>query len=184
MTKALLLGATGMLAVAAAHAAARADRAILVSRHAGDFSFGDPALDAKLIRLPLSYEDEAPLLEALAAQGPFDLALTWIRPRAELLRAALDALIAPGGLLVEVMGSRSILTGNNGEPSIASLRADALALQPDIAYAQLVLGFMRENGASRWLTNEEISAAAIAQIEAPQARRIAGTLEPWDERPR
>ena len=44
-------------------------------------------------------------------------------------------------------------------------------------------GFMRENGASRWLSHEEISAAAIAQIEAPQARRIAGVIEPWDERP-
>lgn len=184
MSAALLLGATGMLAAAARHAALRVDDCVLVSRHAGDFSFGDAALDAKLTRLSLSYEDEAAFLEALAAQGPFDLALTWIRPRAELLRAALDALIAPGGLLVEVMGSRSILTGSNGEPSIASLRADALALQPDIAYAQLVLGFMRENGTSRWLTHDEISAAAIAQIEVPQARRIAGTLEPWDERPR
>lgn len=184
LTKALLLGATGMLAAAARHAASRADECVLVSRGAESFSFGDAALDAKVTRLSLAYEDEPALLDALADRAPFDLALTWIRPRAELLRAALDALVAPGGLLVEVMGSRSILTGSKGEPSIAALRADALAHQPDIAYAQVILGFVREKGASRWLTHDEISAAAIAQMGAPQARLIAGTLEPWDERPR
>ena len=184
MPKALLLGTTGMLAAASRHAAMQADECVLVSRNAGVFSFGDAALDAKLTRLSASYEDEAGFLDALTVHAPFDLALTWIRPRAELLRAAIDTLIAPGGLLVEVMGSRSILTGSNGEPSIAALRADALARQPDITYAQVILGFMRENGASRWLSHEEISAAAIAQIEAPQARRVAGVLEPWDERPR
>ena len=184
MTRALLLGATGMLAAAARHAAMRADECVLVSRGADAFSFGSTALDEKLTRLPLSYEDEPALLDQLAGHAPFDLALTWIRPRAELLRAALDALVAPGGLLVEAMGSRSILTGSNGEPSIAALRSDAFAQQSDITYAQVILGFVRENGASRWLNHEEISAAAIAQMEMPLPRRIAGTLEPWDERPR
>ncbi|GEM_PF-173942 len=181
--KALLLGTTGMLAAAARHAAMQAEEAVIVSRHADSFSFGDEALDAKCVSLPFSYEDEPALLAALESHAPFSLALTWIRPRAELLRAALDALVAPGGTLIEVMGSRSILAGPNGEPSIASIRADALAHQPDIAYAQVVLGFVRENGASRWLTHEEISAAAIAQMEMPLPRRIAGTLEPWDARP-
>lgn len=183
LTKALLLGTTGMLAAAARHAAMRADECVLVSRNAGVFSFGSAALDAKLTRLSLSYEDEPALLDALADHTPFDLALTWIRPRGELLRAALDALIAPGGLLVEVMGSRSILTGSKGEPSIAALRSDAFAHQSEVTYAQVILGFVRENGASRWLDHEEISAAAIAQMEMPLPRRIAGTLEPWDERP-
>ena len=180
---ALLLGATGMLSAAATHAAVQAEKSVVVSRHAEDFSFGDAALDAKCERVSLSYEDEPALLAALEPHAPFSLALTWIRPRAELLRAALDALVAPGGTLIEVMGSRSILAGPKGEPSIAAIRADALAHQPDITYAQVVLGFVQENGASRWLNHEEISAAAIAQMEMPLPRRIAGTLEPWDARP-
>ncbi|MDO8839930.1 MAG: hypothetical protein Q7V31_13480 [Parvibaculum sp.] len=183
MTTTLLLGATGMLKAAASHAAWQAEECVLVSRNAGVFSFGNAALDARLIRLSLSYEDEPAFLGALADYAPFDLALTWIRPRAELLRAALDALIAPGGLLVEVMGSRSILTGESGAPSIAALRAEVLAHQPDITYAQVILGFVHEGKNSRWLDHEEISAAAIAQMEMPLPRRIAGTLEPWDERP-
>lgn len=183
MKTALLLGTTGMLRGAAAHATARVEKAALVSRNAGGFSFGTDLLDAKLTRIAADYDDASALLPALERHAPFDLALTWIRPRAELLRAALDALIAPGGLLVEVMGSRSILTGESGAPSIAALRAEALAHQPDITYAQVILGFVHEGKNSRWLDHEEISAAAIAQMEMPLARRIAGTLEPWDERP-
>jgi hypothetical protein len=183
VTRALLIGATGMLAAAARHAVERVERAVLVSRNAHTFTFGNAVLDAKLTRLSLSYEDAPAFLDALEPHAPFDLALTWIRPRAELLRAALDAYITPNGLLVEVMGSRSILTGPEGEASVASLRADALAHQPDITYAQVILGFMRENNTSRWLTHQEISAAAIAQINEPMPRRIAGVLEPWDQRP-
>jgi hypothetical protein len=183
VTRALLIGTTGMLAAAAHHAVEQAASAVLVSRNADTFTFGNAALDAKLMRLSLSYEDAPAFLDALEPHAPFDLALTWIRPRAELLRTALDAFIAPDGLLVEVMGSRSILTGPEGEASVASLRADALAHQPDITYAQVILGFMRENNTSRWLTHQEISAAAIAQINEPMPRRIAGVLEPWDQRP-
>src|SRR5690606_41867955 len=114
---------------------------------------------------------------------PSSPALTGMRPRAELLRRALDAFTAPNGLLGEVMASRSPLTATEGQPSIATLRADALAHQPDIIYAQVILGFMREKDTSRWLTHEEISAATIAQLDAPMPRRIAGVLEPWDQRP-
>ncbi len=183
MTRTLLIGTTGMLTAAARHAVEQSASAALVSRNADTFTFGNAALDAKLTRLPLSYEDAPSFLDALEPYAPFDLALTWIRLRAELLRAAIDAFIAPKGLLVEVMGSRSILTGPEGQASIAALRADALAHQPDITYAQVILGFMREKDTSRWLTHEEISAAAIAQLDDPMPRRIAGILEPWDQRP-
>jgi len=183
VTRTLLIGTTGMLTAAARHAVEQSASAALVSRNADTFTFGNAALDAKLTRLPLSYEDAPSFLDALEPYAPFDLALTWIRLRAELLRAAIDAFIAPKGLLVEVMGSRSILTGPEGQASIAALRADALAHQPDITYAQVILGFMREKDTSRWLTHEEISAAAIAQLDDPMPRRIAGILEPWDQRP-
>jgi hypothetical protein len=183
MTTTLLLGTTGMLAEAAAHAVARSKKAVLVSRHADQFSFNNDVLDHKVTPLNVSYEDEGAFLDALLYHAPFDLALTWLHPPADILRAALDSMIAPGGKLVEVMGSRSVLLGRNGEVSIAERRAEALALQTGITYAQLILGFVLEGSESRWLTHEEISAAAIAQMENPQARRIAGTLEPWEKRP-
>lgn len=183
MTTTLLLGTTGMLSAAAAHAVARSKKAVLVSRHADQFSFNNDVLDHKLIPVNVSYDDESAFLDALLYHAPFDLALTWMHPPAEILRAALDGMIAPGGRLVEVMGSRSILLGKNGEASIAERRAEALAMQTSFTYAQVILGFVIEGTTSRWLTHEEISAATIAQMEGPQPRRIAGTLEPWDKRP-
>tara|TARA_R110000824_G_scaffold390760_8_gene587775 strand:- start:26849 stop:27403 length:555 start_codon:yes stop_codon:yes gene_type:complete len=183
MTTTLLLGTTGMLSAAAAHAVARSKKAILVSRHADQFTFNNDLLDHKLVPVNVSYDNEAAFLDALAYHAPFDLALTWLRPPAEILRAALDSMIAPKGKLVEVMGSRSLLLGKDGEASIAERRAEALALQTDLTYAQLILGFVLEGGTSRWLTHDEISAAAIAQMEHPQPRLIAGVLEPWDARP-
>ena len=184
MTTTLLIGTTGMLKDAAAHAVARSKRAVLLSRQADTFTFGNDLLDVKLVRIARSYEDEAAFLDAAAARAPYDLALTWIRPSAEILRAALDGMIAPGGRLIEVMGSRSILLGEGGEPSIAERRAQALALQTDIRYAQVILGFMLEGDGSRWLRHEEISTAAIAQMEKPQPRLVAGMLEPWERRPK
>ena len=184
MTKALLIGATGMLAEAAREAISRSDEAVLVSRKADEFLFGEPELDDKLIPLALDYEDTASFITEIEKRGPYDIALTWIHPKAELMRAALDAMIAPDGLLVEVMGSRSILLGKDGSPSIAETRAQSLAAQPGITYAQVVLGFViEEDGSSRWLHHHEISAAAAAQLDDPIPRRIAGTLEPWEKRP-
>lgn len=180
----LLIGTTGMLKAAAAHAVARSRKAVLAARHADSFTFENDLLDVKLVRVPQSYDNAAAFLDAVAAEAPYDLALTWIHPSADILRAALDGMIAPGGRLVEVFGSRSILLGKDGAPSIAERRAQALALQPGVTYAQVVLGFVVEDAASRWLTHDEISAAAIAQMENPQARLVAGTLTPWEKRPR
>ena len=179
----LLLGTTGMLSAAAAHAVARSKKAVLVSRNADQFSFNNDVLDHKITPINVSYDDEGAFLDALLPHAPFDLALTWLHPPADILRAALDGMIAPHGRLVEVMGSRSLLLGKTGEASIAARRADAMALQAEITYAQVILGFVLEASGARWLTHEEISAAAIAQMERPQPRVIAGVLEPWDERP-
>jgi hypothetical protein len=180
----LLLGTTGMLSAAAAYAVARSRKVVLVSRHADAFSFSNDVLDVKLQPINVSYDDESAFLDALLPHAPFDLAMTWMHPPAEILRAALDGMIAPGGRLVEVMGSRSILLGPNGEASIAERRAQALALQTDITYAQVILGFVIEGKTSRWLTHEEISATAIAQMERPVPRLVAGVLEPWEMRPK
>ncbi|MGV8998553.1 MAG: hypothetical protein ACOH12_16555 [Parvibaculaceae bacterium] len=184
MTTTLLIGTTGMLSAAAAHAVARSKKAVLVSRNADQFSFHNDVLDHKITPINVSYDDEAAFLDALEPLGPFDLALTWFHPPAEILRAALDGMIAEGGRLIEVMGSRSLLLGADGEASIAERRAQALAMQDSFTYAQVILGFVTEGASSRWLTHAEISAAAIAQMERPQARLIAGVLEPWDRRPK
>ena len=94
----LLLGTTGMLTAAAAHAVARSKKAVLVSRHADTFSFNNDVLDHKITPINVSYDDEAAFLDALLPHAPFDLALTWLHPPADILRAGHDrASRAAGG---------------------------------------------------------------------------------------
>jgi hypothetical protein len=45
------------------------------------------------------------------------------------------------------------------------------------------LGFIIENGHSRWLTHEEISAGVIQAICTKKPVTQVGLLEPWEMRP-
>lgn len=171
MKQALFIGATGMLARAAAHILARQELGFLVSRGAEKFSFGDASLDRKIRPLPFSYEDESAVLARLNAHAPFDVVLSWIRPTAEPLRNAIANHVAPGGLLLEVLGSRS------GRPGgFADSRAEAMENIPSIIYAQLVLGMVREGDETRWHSHEEISSGAICLFENPVARHVLGEI--------
>lgn len=50
-------------------------------------------------------------------------------------------------------------------------------------YRQVLLGFVNENGHSRWLTHKEISDGVIESIQNDMALHIVGTVEPWELRP-
>lgn len=178
MTKALFIGTTGMLAKAAEHAAARADTCILAARNASGFSFSKPAIDARTRKLDLDYEKAARFLTLVRQHAPFDLALTWVRPQAEEMRNAIARMMTKDALLVEVLGSTSAKAGG-----FADRRAKAMRAFPHIRYAQVVLGFVIEGGTSRWLTHEEISAAAIKALDTGTPRISAGQTGPWEKRP-
>jgi len=178
MRKALLIGTTGMLAEAAGEMAADAGKSVLAARHASAFRFGNLRLDASLRKIDADYARPSRFLGLIRPEALFDMALTWIRPQAEELRNALARMMAKDALLVEVMGSGASRPGG-----FADKRAKAMRLFPHIRYAQVILGFVIEDGKSRWLTHEEISAAAIKAIRSGAPRTIAGRLEPWEKRP-
>lgn len=50
-------------------------------------------------------------------------------------------------------------------------------------YRQIQLGFVIENGYSRWLTHKEISSGIIKCIQYDSPRHIVGMVEPWELRP-
>ncbi|WCH45748.1 short-chain dehydrogenase [Lysinibacillus sp. OF-1] len=50
-------------------------------------------------------------------------------------------------------------------------------------YRQVQLGFIMENGQSRWLTHKEISQGVIDAIQYDRSINIVGTLQPWEQRP-
>lgn len=175
---ALLIGTTGMLAKAAREIVGESQHATLCARSASRFSFGETFLDEKVMRLPLDYADETHFLDTLRIRGPVDFALTWIRSEAHTFRNAIAECVIPGGEIIEVMGSKAGLPGG-----FADQRMDEMARIPGRTYRQLILGFVLEGDTSRWLTHDEISAAALRAYRGFDTRTIAGTLEPWEKRP-
>ena len=175
---ALLIGTTGMLAKAAREIVGESQHATLCARGASRFSFGENFLDEKVMRLPLDYDDPTHFLDTLRIRGPVDLALTWIRPEAHELRNAIAECVLPGGKIIEVMGSAAGMPGG-----FADQRLEPMSRLPGRTYRQLILGFVIEGDTSRWLTHDEISAAALRAHRGFDTRTIAGTLEPWDKRP-
>jgi hypothetical protein len=47
----------------------------------------------------------------------------------------------------------------------------------------VVLGFVVENGKSRWLGGDEISSGVLAAIQSGEPLKVVGTLEPWGAKP-
>jgi hypothetical protein len=175
---ALLIGMTGMLAPAAREIVGESQHASVCSRSASNFSFGEKFLDDKMMRLGLDYDDEAHFLDTLRIRGPVDLAVTWIHAKAENLRNGIADCVIPGGKIVEIMGSAS------GRPDgFADERLKAMESQFGKTYRQVILGFMLEGDASRWLTHEEICGGVMRAYRGFETRTIIGTLEPWDKRP-
>jgi len=179
----LLIGTTGMLSAAARHMAQTSPGAIaVVSRRANTFSFGDAALDSRTTPLAVNWQDQAAFLaklDAVAAEhGPFAQALVWMHGRDDLLRAHIAHHMAEDGVLVEVLGSAASRPGAFGGARVRQMQA-----QPHIRYRQVLLGFVHEDGQSRWLTHDEICTAAIAALSSDETVTVAGQVEPWELKP-
>ena len=167
----LVVGGTGMLSGLCKALAEDGGRLSLLSRRASALGGFD-----------CDYHDEAAFAAALKAavdrSGPIDLAVAWFHtlkipaPRrlAERVR----------GRMFQVLGSAAADPGHPRRLETARKVAEGL---PDCAVRQVVLGFKVEDGRSRWLTNDEISAGVLAAIRADLTYSIIGQSEPWSARP-
>jgi hypothetical protein len=109
--------------------------------------------------------------------GPIQLAVAWIHSTGKnALDIIAEEISKTGGQnwkLFHVVGSST-----NLEAAINSVKIPRGCL-----YRQVQLGFVIENGTSRWLTHDEISNGVIAAIRHDKPLSIVGTVEPWDQRP-
>jgi hypothetical protein len=90
-----------------------------------------------------------------ALGGPADLLVAWVHRevRAGVLRAV-ATLLAPGSPVVEVHGSASANpVGGCPDPVL-----------PDHPTQQVVLGYVRHAGRTRWLTHQEISGGVLDAV--------------------
>ncbi len=129
-------------------------------------------------KIAVDYTNSNDLAKELArtidTNGPIDLAVAWIHSTApvalQIIHDAI-ALSSPKWSLFHVKGStRSI----SKEKPLES---------ENMAYHQILLGFVLEGYSSRWLTHQEIASGVIEAIQAKQDEFVIGTLEPWKKRP-
>jgi hypothetical protein len=159
--RALVIGGTGMLAGCAAALVADGWHVVLPSRRyspiAAEFDDTEPNGERKALWVEASWEE--PALLASKAQralgGKADLLVAWVhgRVRPSVLRAVAP-LLADGAPVVEVHGSSSARpVGGCPDPLL-----DGHPTQ------QVVLGFVRYAGRTRWLTHQEVSDGVLDAV--------------------
>ena len=173
----LVVGGTGMLSGFVEALAGDGGRLSLLSRRASAFS------RANITGHDVDYYDEAAFVAALDAVGPIDLAVGWFHT----LKTGAPRLLAervgkPGapGRLFQVLGSATADPARPDRLATAAAVAEGLA---NCRLRQVVLGFMVEAGASRWLTDAEISAGVRSAVTRDLAYSVVGQVEPWSARP-
>jgi NAD(P)-dependent dehydrogenase (short-subunit alcohol dehydrogenase family) len=172
---ALVVGGSGMLAGLCRSLVACSDKVSVMARNERRIRAIAPGIEAVVC----DYNDGAALADALGVLDPPDLVVAWIHGRAPSARHALAQTVRAEGRFVQVLGSA------HGDPShperLAEMAHAADGLPVD--YQAVVLGFVVENGRSRWLGNEEISAGVFRAIVSGAPLAIVGTVEPWSARP-
>jgi hypothetical protein len=185
---AMVVGGTGMLSDASVALARRSLGLTSIARTPRSLA----ALEQRLLDiecrrrvLAQDYHDIAALQTGMRAAirdlGAVDLLIAWIHDeKGPVPGALIDVATESGGRvhMVHVMGSAA--AGPTG--ALADL-AERFAGVPLLRYQQVVLGFQRDAGGSRWLSHHEISGGVMNAIEDGPSPYIVGQVEPWAPRP-
>ncbi len=172
---ALVVGGSGMLAGLCRSLCAHAERVSVLARNDRRIRAVAPTIEP----VACDYNDGRALAEILALIEPPDLVVAWIHGRAPAARRALAECVAAEGRFVQVLGSAH---GDPAHPERLKEMAQAADGLP-IDYQAVLLGFVVEQGRSRWLANDEISSGVFAALESGSAFSIVGTVEPWSAHP-
>lgn len=179
MKHALVIGGTGMLAQASVWLSQNGYRVSVVGRNPEKMQRLIERNPEGLFPVPVDYTDTEKLAEQLAQiqqkNGPIQLVLAWIHSDGpDVIPCLIDSLPRNSQWnLFHVNGSSSNLSEIKAQVSVPA----------NVHYHQIQLGFHLENGGSRWLTHDEISAGVIEAMREGEAQYVVGTLSPWDKRP-
>ena len=176
---ALVVGGTGMLRGATVYVAERAKTVFVVARRADKISADN------LSPISLDYRDEdalsAELRNAVEQHGAFDLAVCWIHGTAPKAHEIIAEVLAESGTAVRYL---DVLGSASADPSRENFGHELYFEQFEtIVYQSAVLGFVVENGWSRWLSHSEISNGVIEAIKKDGPQHIIGQVRPWSARP-
>ncbi len=176
----LIVGGTGMLRAASIALASHSRRLTAVARTERSLKALnlEPSPGGTHHLLALDWCEPDGFLNAvrthLARTDPPDLVVAWIHDDNLAIRFAesLDES-APGCRFFHVVGSAA------ADPArIAASLSERTGLL-NIAYRQILLGYVDDGEQKRWLTNGEISAGVLNAIKLEQRKPIVGTVQPW-----
>ena len=173
-TMILVLGGTGMLLPAVRELLERGHTVALVARRPQR-----AGLHPRLLPVHGDWNDANGLARGVQASlgtARPSKAILWVHsPYKAAVYAALDSLLSPDAVIVDLTGSAG------ASPLIA--RIPEPFCQPR-QYRQVVLGFVGKHGRpTRWLTDQEVSDGSLKALDTPGSPQVVGRLEPWDERP-
>jgi NAD(P)-dependent dehydrogenase (short-subunit alcohol dehydrogenase family) len=188
----IVVGGTGMLRAASVELAKRSGALTSVARTERSLARLDQEiedLDCRHRPVRLDYNDLTELrrevADAIETEGPADLLLAWIHDEQGPVLPALVEQVSrhralPACQVVHVRGSASADPAGAEDAS-----AGRYSNLESVAYQQVVLGFHLdpETNASRWLTNDEISAGVLEAIDGGSSRVVVGQTRPWGLRP-
>ncbi|MGO1949078.1 MAG: hypothetical protein ACTH1D_05555 [Mycobacteriaceae bacterium] len=175
----LVIGGTGMLRSAVRGLVGRGDPVIAVARRP---QRGAPDGDGTFIPVEGDWSRPDELVDgirgALDAHGirSSDIAgaIVWVHsPYRQPVLDKLEGLLPLDAIVLQLWGS-----GFQDPREVAGESVE----RPWIM-RHLFLGYQRDSGVSRWLTDDEISEATVQAWDGANDRVIAGHLDPWDERP-
>lgn len=176
-----------MLSAATSAVAARAELTTLVARTAsslGTLADRISRTGAQPQSLQLDWTDPLAFLSRIEAHaqkhGWPDLVLAWLHSDS-LAPDLATTLCRSNGLcrFIHVRSSGAQDPARDEDQVLSRFKA-----MPRVAYQQVILGFVVNQGRSRWLTHAEISQSAIRAINNPgHSQTIAGVISPWSMRP-
>ncbi|RLQ89835.1 short-chain dehydrogenase [Planomicrobium sp. Y74] len=179
MKHALVIGGTGMLAQASVWLSQNGYRVSMIGRNPEKMQRLIEKNPEGIIPVSVDYKATEKLAEQLShiqqKNGPIQLVLAWIHSDGpDVIPCLIDSLPRDSEWkLFHVNGSSSNLEEIKARVSVPA----------HVRYHQIQLGFHLENGTSRWLTHDEISAGVIEAMRDGKAQYIVGTLSPWERRP-
>lgn len=177
---AIVVGGTGMLREVTLWLSRQGYRVFVIGRNERKLknvvNEGQPGT---IIPVAVDYHDDNGFFrkidEVKRVNGPVELVVSWIHssaPRAfDILNDVVNDKADDTWRLFHVRGSSAALSNT------------PIHVPEHCRYRQVVLGFIIENGQSRWLSHQEISGGVIKAIKQDLKDSVVGKVEPWEQRP-
>lgn len=181
MKHSLVIGGTGMLSKVSIWLAANGYKVSVIGRNQENMQrlLSTDARASRMTPVLVDYTNNEELAKQLRQiqklNGKIDLVVAWVHSTGENVIPCLTNCLsdAEQWKLFHVNGSSAKLDNIKKN----------MDLPNNVEYHQIQLGFILENGNSRWLLHDEISTGVIQAITEGEIKKIVGTIEPWEKRP-